>query len=96
MISFTPREQIVLLHLCLEASSTVFHECVNPALDQAKKSTYLHLHEELDAHHEMIGYAFLEGLSSQDYQRLLLIQESSWDMFEALMHRMTNLCLRSE
>ncbi|KAB2835410.1 MAG: hypothetical protein F9K49_03820 [Caedimonadaceae bacterium] len=96
MVSFTPHEQIVLVHLCLEAASNVFQEHATPALDPAKQHEYLSLHEELDSSHEMVGYSFLDGLSSSDYQRLLLIQESSWEMFEALMQRITDLCVESE
>jgi hypothetical protein len=54
MLSFTPHEQIVAVHLCLEDASTVFHEYAIPIIDPNKKSKYLKLQDELDVDHEKI------------------------------------------
>lgn len=96
MLSFTPHEQIVVVHLCLEAASTIFHECVIPIIDPNKKSNYLKLHDELDADHENIGNSLLRDLTETHYLRLLDIQERSWKMFNALMTRIAELTISND
>lgn len=94
MLSFTPYEQVVLVNLCLEASSTIFHEYAIPALDPDKKLIFLQLHEELDVAHEKMGLSLLEDLTENQYRRLLNTQESSWKMIDALMTRIAELILK--
>jgi hypothetical protein len=95
MLSFTPYEQVVLVNLCLEASSLIFHEHAVPALDPNKKLIFLQLHKELDASHEKMGLSLLEDLTKNHYSRLLNIQESSWSMIEALMMRIAELAVKT-
>jgi hypothetical protein len=92
ILSFTPHEQLVLVNLCLEAASTIFHEYAVPAIDPNRQLKYLQLHEELDVDHEKMGISLLENLSKNHYSRLFNIQELSWNMFEALMTRIAELC----
>ena len=96
VISFTPHEQIVLINLCLEASSVIFHEYAIPALDPELKLNYFRLHEEVDTSHEKMGNYLLKDLEEFHYKKLLLIQERAWQMFEALINRIAELCIKSE
>lgn len=91
MLSFSPYEQLVLVNLCLEASSIIFHEYATPTIDPNKELNYLQLHKELDTEHEKMGIYLLEGLTETHYKRLLNIQEISWKMIEALMKRIAEL-----
>ncbi|AIK95707.1 hypothetical protein [Candidatus Odyssella acanthamoebae] len=94
ILSFTPYEQLVLVNLCLEASSVIFHEYAIPALDPKRELSYLQLHQEVDISHEEMGNHLLEGLTEIQYKRLLDIQEISWNMIEALMHRIAELTVK--
>ena len=94
MLSFTPYEQLVLVNLCLEVSSTIFHEYAIVALDPDKKLSYFQLHEELDVNHGKIGLFLLENLTQSHYSRLLDIQNISWEMSEALMKRIAELTMK--
>lgn len=94
MLSFTPYEQIVLVNLCLEAASTIFHEYAIPTIDPDRKLKYLQLHEDLDLNHEKMGAYLLEGLTENHYSRLLNIQELSWNMFGELINRIAELSLQ--
>ncbi len=93
ILSFTPYEQLVLVNLCLEAASTIFHEYAVPAIDPNKQLKYLQLHAELDSDHEKMGLPLLENLTENHYSRLFTIQELSWNMFEALMTRIAELSI---
>jgi hypothetical protein len=95
ILSFTPYEQLVLVNLCLEASSVIFHEYAIPALDPEGELSYLQLHQEVDNSHEEMGNHLLEGLMEIQYKRLLDVQKISWDMIEALMHRIAELTVKT-
>lgn len=96
MLSFTPHEQIVVVNLCIESSANIFHEYAIPALDPSKQLIYLKTHAQDDLSHEQMGVSLLEGLTPQQYKRLLVIQKISWEMLEALMNRLAELVVKSD
>ena len=84
-------EQIVVMHLCVEAVAVVFYEFARPALDPENKSSHFRAHDGVDIEHEKLGLEFLEGLSSPQYRRLMNIQREAWSMSETLFARLGEL-----
>lgn len=93
MLSFNHFEQIVVMNLCVEASAVVFYEYVKPAIDPYNELKHFQAHEKIDCEHEKMGLDLLEGLTTNIYQRLLVIQEKAWAMLEALMQRLGELTI---
>ena len=91
MIAGDLYEQIVIMHLCVEAVAVVFYKFATPALDPDGKSSHFRAHEGVDVEHEKLGLEFLEGLSSAQYRRLLNVQAEAWSMSEALFGRLGQL-----
>src|SRR5581483_3992540 len=84
-------EQIVIMHLCVEAVAVVFYKFARPALDPENKSSHFKAHDGVDIEHEKMGLEFLEGLPLAQYRRLMVVQREAWSMSETLFGRLGEL-----
>jgi quercetin dioxygenase-like cupin family protein len=81
----------VLVHLVLEAAGASFHQIASPIMRELGKSDYFAQHDELDADHERMGLALLDGLDEATYRRLTRVLEDGWAMFGVLCSRIAHL-----
>ena len=89
VLSLSEEEKIVLVHLVIEASATVFYESIPFFI--AKSSfcaEHFAIHQKLDESHENLGNSLLEGLDTRIYERLSIIQKEGWDMIGQVFERM--------
>ncbi len=91
MVSLNQSEHIIIMNLTVEAAALVFYEFAKPAIDPDNKLSHFQAHGEIDICHESLGLDLLEDLNERQYKRLLEIQEDSWEMLDALMHRLGEL-----
>ena len=88
MLSLSEEEKIVLVHLVIEASATIFYENIPSFI--AKSSfcdKHFAIHQKLDESHENLGNTLLERLDSQIYDRLFIIQREGWEMIGQVFER---------
>jgi hypothetical protein len=83
--------KVVLIHLVLESSGTIFFQTAHPIMQQFGNYDYFRVHCEADEQHEKMGRELLEGLSSTMYSRLLEIQSQGWSVMIAACNRMAAL-----
>lgn len=91
MISFSPYEQVVVMNLCVEGCAVVFYSFAKSAIDPDNQLEHFQAHGSIDLNHEEMGLSLLENLSSSQYNRLLEIQEDTWEICGALMQRLSEL-----
>jgi len=91
MLTLTRHEQIVAMNLCVEAAAAIFYEYANPVINPGSQCSHFNSHGEIDHLHENLGLSLLEHLTQDHYKRLIEVQEESWEMCEALMHRLGEL-----
>lgn len=86
-------ERVVLIHLVVEASATVFYEQMRGvfAADPAV-SDHAHAHaDDADAAHVAIGVTALREGGTLDLERLTRVQRQGWDMLNQVMSRIADL-----
>jgi hypothetical protein len=96
MLSLSPYEQIVVINLCLEAAAVFFYGLAKPTIDPSNQLEHFQVHDVIDLSHEEMGVSLLENLSPAQYSRLFELQEDSWAMIEALIHRLAELVQKNE
>ena len=84
-------EKIVLVHMVIEASATVFYEKIPNQVWETIKSNHGELHRHLDASHDKIGLNMIEDLRPSDYYRLNQIQQEGWGMLNQCFQRIYEL-----
>jgi len=87
-------EKIVLVHMVVEASATIFYKHIKPALHAENDQHFSH-HETVDHSHEKLGLEKLECLAEPDYLRLGEIQSEGWAMLNVVMARIEQLSRQS-
>jgi len=90
---FNENEKIVLVHLVIEASATVFYEKIPKEVWASIQSNHGELHRHLDVEHDKVGLNMLEGLKPAEYLRLNQVQQEGWQMLNQCFQRMHELIL---
>jgi quercetin dioxygenase-like cupin family protein len=88
-------ERVVLMHLVIEASATVFYQqmqCLHLSPDTAPHGE---VHVAADHDHVQMGVDRLRQHGTHDYQRLMLVQEQGWKMLNAMFRQIHALITRS-
>jgi quercetin dioxygenase-like cupin family protein len=96
VMSIDELERIVLVHLVVEASATVFYNEIPRYIGKSIDSCHFADHRKLDVEHELMGISLLEGLSPEQYVRLGTIQQEGWDMLYQLYQRIYELISKNE
>ena len=88
MLSLSEEEKIVLVHLVIEASATIFYENIPSFIAMsAFCDKHFAIHQKLDESHEKLGNSLLERLDSQIYDYLFVIQREGWEMIGQVFER---------
>lgn len=90
MLTSSDEEKVVLVHLILEASGSVFFQAAHEVLQQYG-IRFFEIHSEADEEHEKMGRDLLLDLSPKHYQRLLEIQDQGWQMMITACDRIADL-----
>lgn len=91
MLNTNDEEKIILVHLVLESSGTVFFNAACPIMQQYGHQHYFVVHSIADVHHEKMGRELLEGLSPARYERLMEVQVQGWSIMIAACNRIAAL-----
>lgn len=97
MFSLDEMEKLVLVHLVVEASATLFYTNLPESI--TKSGAYFEhfkIHSEIDTSHEQMGLEHLKNLDNRFYQRLYTVQSEGWSMLNSLFERMTQLLINLE
>jgi quercetin dioxygenase-like cupin family protein len=86
-------QKLVLVHLVVEASATIFYRHLAPEMSADTSSAHFHSHEADDHHHVKMGYDHIRRHTPelQEAEQLFKIQEQGWSMLMAVMSRITDL-----
>ncbi|AZZ96143.1 cupin domain-containing protein [Pseudoalteromonas sp. R3] len=86
-------QKLVLIHLVVEASATVFYKHVAPVMSETQHSRHFHEHDDGDHEHVKMGYDFVrrQTPSLSEAEGLLEIQEQGWSMLMSVMSRIADL-----
>ena len=90
LVTLSETEKIVLVHVVVESSATVFYRYVRPAVQASRDPHFAH-HDVVDHDHQNMGLDRLEGLRESDYRRLAQIQAEGWAMLNEVMARIAEL-----
>lgn len=91
MFTFDQEEKIVLIHLVLETSASIFFHEAHKVMHAYGETSYFKIHSEVDEKHEQMGRDLLTNLSNEKYQRLLEVQAQGWDMLNTICNRIAKL-----
>lgn len=88
MFSLSEEEKIVLVHLVIEASATIFYEKIPSFIARSSFcDKHFAIHQKIDESHENLGNSLLEKLDNQIYDRLSIIQREGWEMLGQVFER---------
>ncbi|MFC3031129.1 cupin domain-containing protein [Pseudoalteromonas fenneropenaei] len=93
MQRISDQQKLVLVHLVVEASATIFYKHLAPEMSSDTSSEHFHSHESDDHHHVKMGYDHIRRHTPtlQEAEQLFRIQEQGWSMLMAVMSRIADL-----
>lgn len=91
MFNSTDEDKIVLIHLVLETSASIFFQSAFTIMQKYSAIEYFKVHSEADEKHEYMGKELLENLSEKQYQKLMETQFQGWEMMLAACDRIAAL-----
>jgi hypothetical protein len=87
-------ERLVLVHLVVEASATVFYQQTARLFATSKAEAHFDLHgRTTDNRHVELGADLLRKIPIADHGRLIEIQQRGWDTLGAVFGRIADLLL---
>jgi len=91
MFNTTDEEKVVLVHLVLETSASIFFQTAFDIMKEHSTIEYFRIHSEADEKHEHMGKELLQNLSAKQYKKLIEIQFQGWEMIMAACDRIAVL-----
>jgi quercetin dioxygenase-like cupin family protein len=92
MMTSSDEERLVLVHLVVEASATVFYQQTARLFQTSKAQRHFDLHgHTVDNRHVELGADLLRSLPIADPARLIEIQQRGWDTLGAVFGRIADL-----
>jgi quercetin dioxygenase-like cupin family protein len=94
MMTSSDEERLVLVHLVVEASATVFYRQTARLFQTSKAQPHFDLHgHTTDNRHVELGTDLLRKIPISDHARLIDIQQRGWDTLGAVFGRIADLML---
>jgi hypothetical protein len=85
------RERIVLIHMVIETSATIFYQILSPIFRDHVSNVHFNFHVEHDPEHASMGMHLLENLRPSDYNKLFKIQKQGWLVLGQMFDRISQL-----
>ena len=92
IMSLGELEQVVLVHLVVEVSATIFYQQMTPYLTEALD--HFRQHAKQDDYHVEMGVEFLRQCQLGEGTSLFEVQARGWEMLNAMFGRIADLSLR--
>lgn len=93
MLTLDNTEKIILVHLVLESAAVVFYKRFGQLMKFSNEgAAHFKAHSvDIDDYHVKIGIDMLKDLPAKDFEKLMVIQEKGWQMFNTMFDRITEL-----
>jgi hypothetical protein len=93
MLALDNEEKILLVHLVLETSTSIFFQAAHRVMQAYSETEYFTVHAIANDEQDHIGVELLGNLSTDRYQDMIELQQQGWRILNMVCERMADIIL---